>query len=54
MGGPWGCWNLVVGTAVVLVGVWIAEHHPDEQGAAAGDTLVPSKDGETQARERIR
>ena len=47
-------WNLVVGTAVVLLGVWIAEHNPDEQGAAAGDTLVPSEDGETQVRQRIR
>jgi drug/metabolite transporter (DMT)-like permease len=47
-------WNLVVGTAVVLVGVWIAEHIPDERGAAAGDTLVRSVDGEAQARERIR
>jgi drug/metabolite transporter (DMT)-like permease len=47
-------WNLVVGTAVVLVGVWIAEHNPDERGAAAGDTLVRSVDGEAQARERIR
>ena len=47
-------WNLVLGTAVVLVGVWIAEHNPDERGAAAGDTLVRSVDGEAQARERIR
>jgi hypothetical protein len=28
-------WNLAVGTAVVLPGVWIAEHNPDERGAAA-------------------
>jgi len=47
-------WNLAVGTAVVLVGVWIAEHNPDERGAAAGDTLVPSKDGEAEVRQRIR
>jgi drug/metabolite transporter (DMT)-like permease len=47
-------WNLAVGTAVVLLGVWIAERNPEEQGAAASDTLVPSEDGETQVRERIR
>jgi hypothetical protein len=47
-------WNLVAGTALVLLGVWIAEHDPEERGAAAGDTLVPSEDGETQVRQRIR
>jgi drug/metabolite transporter (DMT)-like permease len=47
-------WNLVVGTAVVLFGVWIAEQNPDEQGAAASDSLVPSEDGEAQVRDRIR
>jgi EamA-like transporter family len=47
-------WNLVVGTAVVLRGVWIAEHNPNERGAAASDTLVPSEDGEAQVGERIR
>jgi hypothetical protein len=39
---------------VVLVGVWIAEHNPDERGAAASDTLAPSEDGEAQAWDRIR
>ena len=47
-------WNLVVGTALVLLGVWIAEHNLEARGAAAGDTLVPSEDGETQVGERIR
>jgi drug/metabolite transporter (DMT)-like permease len=47
-------WNLVVGTAVVLVGVWIAEYNPEARGAAASDTLVPSEDGETQVRQCIR
>jgi len=46
-------WNLAVGTAVVLLGVWIAERNPDERGAAVSDTLVPSEDGEAQVRERI-
>jgi drug/metabolite transporter (DMT)-like permease len=47
-------WNLVVGTALVLLGVWIAEHNPEERGAVASDTLVPSEDTETQVRQRIR
>ena len=47
-------WNLAVGTAVVLLGVWIAERNPDEREAAASDTLVPSEDGEAQVRECIR
>jgi drug/metabolite transporter (DMT)-like permease len=47
-------WTLAVGTTMVLLGVWIAEHNPDERGAAASGTLVPSEDGETQERERIR
>jgi drug/metabolite transporter (DMT)-like permease len=47
-------WNLAVGTAMVLLGVWIAEHNLDERRAVASDTLVPSEDGEAQARERIR
>jgi hypothetical protein len=47
-------WNLVVGTAVVLLGVWIAEYNPEERKAAASDTLVLSEDGETQVRQRIR
>ena len=47
-------WNLAVGTAMVLLGVWIAEHNLDERRAAASDTLVPSEDGDAQVRERIR
>ena len=47
-------WNLVVGTVVVLLGVWIAEQNPEARGAAASDTLVPSGDGEAEVRERIR
>jgi drug/metabolite transporter (DMT)-like permease len=47
-------WNLAVGTAMVLLGVWIAEHNLDERRAAASDTLVPSEAGEAQARGRIR
>jgi drug/metabolite transporter (DMT)-like permease len=47
-------WNLVVGTALVLLGVWIAERNPDKRGAAASDTLASSEDGEAQVREPIR
>ena len=47
-------WNLAVGTAMVLLGVWIAEHNPDEREAATSDTLVSSEDGDAQVRERIR
>jgi drug/metabolite transporter (DMT)-like permease len=47
-------WNLAVGTAMVLLGVWIAEHNLDERRAVASDTLVPSEDGEAQAQERSR
>jgi hypothetical protein len=39
---------------MVLLGVWIAEHNPDERRTAASDTLVPSEDGKAQVRERIR
>jgi drug/metabolite transporter (DMT)-like permease len=44
--------NLVVGTALVLLGVWIAERNPVERGAAS-DTLASSEDGEAQMREPI-
>jgi drug/metabolite transporter (DMT)-like permease len=47
-------WNLVVGTALVLLGVWIAQRNPDKRGAAASDTLASSEDGEAQVREPIR
>jgi drug/metabolite transporter (DMT)-like permease len=35
-------WNLIVGTALILAGLWIAERNPDER-EAAGDTLMFSK-----------
>jgi drug/metabolite transporter (DMT)-like permease len=47
-------WNLVVGTALVLLGVWVAQRNLDERGATAGDTLASSEEGETQVREPIR
>jgi hypothetical protein len=47
-------WNLVVGMAVVLLGVWIAERNPDERRAAASNTAASSEDGEVQVREPIR
>jgi drug/metabolite transporter (DMT)-like permease len=47
-------WNLAVGTAVVLVGVWIAERDLCERLAVASDTSASSDDGDAQVRERIR
>src|SRR6266487_2852709 len=49
----WLSWNLVVGTALILLGVWIAERNPDQRGAAASGALASSEDGETQVREPI-
>lgn len=46
-------WNLVVGAALVLLGVWIAERNLNERGVAASDTLASSKDSEARVRERI-
>ena len=42
-------WNLIIGTAMILVGLWIAEHNSGER-KVAGDTLKPSED---RARGRI-
>jgi hypothetical protein len=47
-------WNLVVGTALVLLGVWIAQRNPVEREAATGDTLASSEDGKAEVREPIR
>jgi drug/metabolite transporter (DMT)-like permease len=47
-------WNLVVGTALVLFGVWIAQRNPDERWAAPSDKLASSQEGEAPVREPIR
>jgi hypothetical protein len=47
-------WNLAVGMAVVLVGVWIAERDLYERLTVASDTSASSEDGDAQVRERIR
>jgi drug/metabolite transporter (DMT)-like permease len=44
-------WNLIIGTAMILFGLWIAEHSSDER-EAAGDTLKISEEG-ARGRERI-
>ena len=44
-------WNLIIGTAMILVGLWIAEHNSDEREVAS-DTLKLSEDG-ARGRERI-
>jgi drug/metabolite transporter (DMT)-like permease len=47
-------WNLAVGTAVVLVGVWIAERDLYERLAVASDTSASSEDGEARMRQAMR
>jgi hypothetical protein len=49
-----GAFDLAVGTAVVLVGVWIAERDLYEHLAVDSDTSASSDDGDAQVRERIR
>jgi drug/metabolite transporter (DMT)-like permease len=44
-------WNMVIGTAAILVGLWIAERNSDSHGAA-NDTLTLSED-DARGRERI-
>jgi drug/metabolite transporter (DMT)-like permease len=46
-------WNLAVGTAVVLLGVWIAQRNSDERGFSTRDTSVLSEDGKTRVGESI-
>ena len=43
-------WNLVLGTAAILVGLWISEHNPGDR-RAADDDLMSSED-EARGRER--
>jgi drug/metabolite transporter (DMT)-like permease len=45
-------WNLVIGTAAILVGLWIAEHSSDELGSAS-DASTSYEDPKTRGRERI-
>jgi drug/metabolite transporter (DMT)-like permease len=47
-------WNLVAGTAMVLLGVWIAERNRGRRRSAASDTSALSKEDVTQPQERIR
>jgi drug/metabolite transporter (DMT)-like permease len=47
-------WNLVAGTAMVLLGVWIAERNRGGRRLAASDTSALSEDDVTQPQERIR
>jgi drug/metabolite transporter (DMT)-like permease len=44
-------WNLVIGTAMILVGLWIAEHNSGEREVACNN-LKLSEDG-APGRERI-
>jgi drug/metabolite transporter (DMT)-like permease len=47
-------WNLVVGTATVLLGVGIAERNHGSRGSAAGDAVTHSEDEVAQSQEGIR
>ena len=35
-------WNLIIGTAMILVGLWIAEHNSADR-EVANDTMKPSE-----------
>jgi drug/metabolite transporter (DMT)-like permease len=47
-------WNLAVGTAVVLLGVWIAERKPADRRVTTSETSVSYEDGEGRMRQSIR
>jgi drug/metabolite transporter (DMT)-like permease len=47
-------WNLAVGTAVVLLGVWIAERNSADHTVPTSETSVSSEDGEARMRQAIR
>jgi hypothetical protein len=36
-------WDLIIGTAVILAGLWLAEHHQEEPRPVSG-TLTLSED----------
>lgn len=44
-------WNLIIGTAMILVGLWIAEHNSDEREVASGPLKL--SEGGARGRERI-
>jgi drug/metabolite transporter (DMT)-like permease len=47
-------WNLVVGTGMVLLGVWIAERNLGDRGPAATDAMASSREDIAQPQEHIR
>jgi drug/metabolite transporter (DMT)-like permease len=47
-------WNLAVGTAVVLLGVWIAERNRADRRVPTSETSVSSEGGEVRMRQAIR
>jgi drug/metabolite transporter (DMT)-like permease len=47
-------WNLIVGTAMVLLGVWIAERNLGSRGREASNTSALLGDDAAQSQERIR
>jgi drug/metabolite transporter (DMT)-like permease len=47
-------WNLVVGTTMVLLGVWVAERNRGRRGSAASDTLAVPGEDVAHPQERVR
>jgi drug/metabolite transporter (DMT)-like permease len=47
-------WNLIVGTAMVLLGVWIAERNLGSREREASDNSALLGDDAAQSQERIR
>jgi drug/metabolite transporter (DMT)-like permease len=45
-------WNLIIGTAVILSGLWIAERHPDEPRPASGTLMLSEDDARGRAPSR--
>jgi drug/metabolite transporter (DMT)-like permease len=47
-------WNLMVGTAMVLLGVWVAERNRGDRGSVASDILAYSREDVARSQGRIR
>jgi hypothetical protein len=47
-------WNLVAGTGMVLLGVWIVERNLGDRGPAATDAMASSSEDVAQSQEHLR
>jgi EamA-like transporter family len=45
-------WNLIIGTAMILAGLWTAEHHPDEPRPASDTLMLSENDAQGRAPSR--